>query len=86
MNAAQTEGALNLSVKQVIGTGDPFDQIMLLPLITDWQVPRNCMMALCGVDCQATISRLYVLDTPVDGHGVLGICETHHREFAKETV
>ena len=76
---------LKLSVKSIIGTGDPFDAIMLIPLIADWRVPRNCLMALEGVRCDAPIRRLYVLDKPIEGHRVLGICEAHHLAFGGPT-
>jgi hypothetical protein len=75
---------IKLSVKTVIGTGDPFDAIMLIPLICDWRVPQNCLMALQGEKCDATIRRLYVLETPIEGHGVLGICEAHHQALQPE--
>src|SRR3990172_3091477 len=74
-------GDMNV-VKTVIGTGDPFDSIGLIPLIADWRVPRNCLVALRGEKCEAAITRLYVLEAPIEGHGVLGICETHHTEFS----
>ena len=72
---------LKLFVKTIIGTGDPVDAMMLIPLIADWRVPRNCLMALQGVHCDAPIRRLYVLETPIEGYGVLGICEAHHLAF-----
>ena len=34
---------LKLSVKQVIGRGDALDSLMLMPLIIDWRVPKNCI-------------------------------------------
>jgi hypothetical protein len=75
MNNIET---IKVSVKQIIGTGDPLDAIMLIPLICDWHVPKNCLMALQGEKCDAPIRRLYVLESAVQGHSVLGICEAHH--------
>ena len=74
------EATIHLGVKTVIGDG--CDRIGLLPLIADWHIPDNCLMALVGQDCRAPIKRLYVLDEPVQGHGVLGICEPHHQQLA----
>jgi len=73
-----------IQVKTIIGTGDPLDAIVLLPLIADWRVPRNCLVALRGEKCDAPLRRLYVLVEPVKGHSVLGICEQHHQEFGNE--
>ncbi len=70
-----------IQVKETIGTGDPFDQISLIPLISQWGVPRNCLVALRGEECAAPLARLYVLMEPVNGHTVLGVCEKHHQEF-----
>jgi hypothetical protein len=75
---SEQPGIVKLAVKTVIGTGDPLDGIMLLPLIADWRVPRNCLMALQGEKCEAPIRRLYVLEEPVEGFDVLGVCEAHH--------
>ena len=75
---------LKLSVEQVIGTGDPFDQITLILLISDWGVPNNCLWNL-KEECEETLSRLYVLDKPVDNHKIIGICEKHHKIFKKDT-
>lgn len=82
MNEGDT---LKLSVKTIIGTGDPFDVIMLIPLISDWAVPRECIYSLTGEACEGPLSRLYVLHEPLigfgggdDGFGVVGACEKHH--------
>lgn len=75
---------LNLKIRKVIGTGDPFDVIMLIPLRHDWGVPPDCIMNLTE-PCDEKIRRLYVLDEPVDGHSVVGICEKHHLVFAEHT-
>ena len=69
-----------LGVKTVIGAG--WDRISLLPLIVDWHIPDRCLMVLAGQDCRESIRRLYVLDEPMQGHGVLGICEPHHQQLA----
>ena len=72
---------LKLSVKQVIGRGDALDSLMLMPLIIDWRVPKNCIWNK-KEKCDAPISRLYVLDEPLDGkHKVVGVCEEHHKCF-----
>ena len=74
---------LNLNVNIVIGTGDPFDQIMLIPLRFDWGVPRECIWNL-KEKCDNNISRLYALREKIDvGGGVMvstvAICEEHHK-------
>ena len=74
---------INLKVNTVIGTGDPFDQIMLIPLICDWGVPKECIWSL-KEKCENRISRLYALREKLDiGDGVMvstvGICEEHHK-------
>jgi len=80
---------LKLSVKTVIGTGDPFDQIMLLPLISDWGVPRECVGSLLGEPCDKPLVRLYVLDEPLhgfgggdEGFGCVGACREHHEQLS----
>lgn len=73
---------IGIKVKQVIGTGDPFDGTMLIPLITNWRVPRNCLAAVwTGQECERPLRRLYLLDEPIQGHGVVGVCEDHHQEL-----
>ena len=74
---------INLQVNTVIGTVDPFDQIMLIPLICDWKVPRECIWNL-KEKCENNIGRLYALREKFDiGGGVMvttvGICEEHHK-------
>ena len=71
---------VSLKIKEVIGTGDPLDSIMLIPLITDWKMPRECVWTL-KEECKNPIKRLYVLDEPIDGHKVVGCCEEHHKIF-----
>lgn len=73
-----TPETIHLRVGTVIGTGDPFDAIMLIPLIADWKVPRNCLGSLMGGECTKSLTRLYVLDEPLQGHKVVGVCEKHH--------
>lgn len=81
MNDAPTK--LTIKVNSVIGTGDPFDVLMLIPLIHQWRVPQNCAIgALQGEDCKNPISRIYVLREPVEGHKCIGACESHHLTFA----
>ena len=63
-----TKEKRSLSVSSVIGTGDPSDRIMLIPLISQWKVPRNCLWNMTGEECDASLIRLYVLDEPLDGH------------------
>lgn len=69
---------VKLRVGTVIGTGDPLDRMELLPLIVDWRVPSNCLWSLAGTPCEKPLSRLYVLDEPLQGHRVVGVCEQHH--------
>ena len=75
---------IRLEVNTVIGTGDPFDRIMLIPLISQWKVPTNCVWNL-KEPCDNRISRLYSLREPVNGHGIVGICEEHHTVVGGET-
>ena len=78
----KTEHAsVELDVETVIGTGDAVDGIMLIPLISQWGVPHNCLVALRGDKCEEPLSRLYVLRAPVGRHKILGICEDHHKEL-----
>ncbi len=83
---------VKLGVETVIGTGDPLDVIMLIPLIHDWNVPRECIMGVTGTPCEAPIRRIYVLREPLVGFGGgeqgfkhVGICEAHHRQFKGES-
>ena len=74
-----TSETVRLSVKEIIGTGDPFDMIALIPLISQWRVPRECVYgALTSSGCGNPLSRLYVLSEPVQGFSVVGICREHH--------
>ena len=71
---------LTLKVKTVIGTGDPLDSIMLVPLICDWNIPKNCAYgALTGQECNRTLRHIYVLEEPLQGHKSIGVCEDHHQ-------
>lgn len=74
---------ITLKINSVVGTGDPFDAIMLIPLIADWRVPNHCVF--CYADGRrkeqsATITRLLRLREPFDGHMTLGCCEAHWQE------
>ena len=73
---------LTLHVKTVIGTGDALDAIMLIPLIADWGVPRECLWNMTGEVCKASLDRLYVLDEPFQGFRTVGVCEQHHKELS----
>lgn len=77
---AEAREELVIEVERVIGTGDPLDGIMLIPLRHEWGVPAECLMNL-STPCQAPLRRLYVLKTPLQGHSVVGVCEQHHQEF-----
>ena len=86
-----TKNQLKLSVTTVIGTGDPFDGIMLVPLISDWGVPRDCIFSVTGEPCAKPLRRLYVLSEPLIGFGggdkgflVVGACEDHHSAWQPE--
>ena len=70
--------AIKLKVKEVIGTGDPTDVITLIPLISQWRVPRECAWVLTGEECGKPLSRLYVLQEPIQGHRIVGVCRDHH--------
>ena len=62
---------IHLEVNTVIGTGDPFDQIMLIPLISDWKVPKECIWNL-KEKCEKNLTRLYSLRKKLDiGNGVM---------------
>ena len=79
---------IHLGVNTVIGTGDPFDQRRLIPLINDWGVPKECIWSL-KEKCENRISRLYALREKIDiGEGVMvstvGICEEHHKILYKD--
>ena len=81
---------ISVTAKTVIGTGDPFDGLMLIPLIADWGVPRECITSITGDPCTERISRLYVLEEPLcgfgggpDGFKVVGVCEKHHAALAR---
>ena len=76
---------LKLKVKTVIGTGDPLDGIMLVPLLCDWNVPKNCAYgALTGEECDKPLRRIYVLEEPLQGHRSIAVCEDHHRVLTTE--
>lgn len=75
---------IKLGVDKIIGTGDPFDRISLIPLIADWGVPRNCIWNMQeGQKCDETLSRLYVLREKMQGHKIVGVCENHHQELSR---
>ena len=74
--------SVKLGIETIIGTGDALDSIMLIPLISQWRVPTNCLVVFRGEKCDAPLSRLYVLREPVEGHKILGICEGHHKELS----
>ena len=75
----ENRDTLTLSVKNIIGTGDPSDVITLIPLISQWGVPRECAYgALTGEGCEKPLARLYVLNEPIQGHSVVGMCREHH--------
>jgi len=69
-----------LEVDSIIGTGDPADKIMLLPLIYDWHVPNQCIFNI-SEPCEEMISRLYRLRNPVQDHTTVGVCEKHHQKI-----
>lgn len=76
---------LQLQVKRVIGTGDPMDALLLIPLISQWGVPKECIYNV-KEECTAPLHRLYVLEEPLVGFGntptgfsVVGACEAHHQ-------
>ena len=71
---------MTLSVKKVIAS-DPPDAIGVIPLVCDWGIPRNCLVALRGEDCKQPIAAIYVLDEPIEGHCALGVCAEHHAEL-----
>ena len=75
---------LKLNVRRVIGTGDPLDSILLIPLIADWGVPRECIWSLTGERCEEQLARLYVLEEPVQGFSVVGACAKHHAVWSSE--
>ena len=52
---------------------------MLIPLISDWKVPKECIHSLTGDVCEKPLRRLYVLEEPVQGFKVVGVCEEHHQ-------
>lgn len=73
---------ISLNVKSIIGTGAPSDIIMLIPLISQWGVPRECAYgALTGEKCEDPIRRLYCLAEKVQGFSVIGVCAKHHLEL-----
>jgi len=81
---------IHLSVKTVIGDPDPLlASIMLLPLVCDWGVPRECIWNLTGEKCEKPLARLYVLNEPLLGFGggdagykTVGACKEHHKQIA----
>jgi len=77
---------MHLGIETVIGTGDPLDGIMLLPLLCAWGVPRGCLVALRGESCEEPVTRLYVLREPVEGYKHLCICEKHHQELLAQSA
>jgi len=79
----RVSASVKLGIETVIGTGDALDSIMLIPLISQWRVPTNCLVVLRGDTCEEPLSRLYVLREPVKGHKILGVCESHHKELSE---
>ena len=79
--------SVRLYVKEIIGTGCPSDVITLIPLISQWRVPRDCAYgALTGEGCERPLARLYVLHEPVEGHSVVGVCREHHAILTGDAV
>ncbi len=78
-NTSAERKKVTLGVNKVIGTGDPIDEIMLIPLISDWKVPRECIWNMTGETCDKGLTRIYVLDEPFQGHDCVGACEEHHK-------
>ena len=74
---------IHLDVKTVIG-GGPAASIELIPLISDWKVPRQCLWNLTGETCTGMLTALYVLNEPIRGFGggkdgfkIVGVCRDH---------
>ena len=77
----------HFSVLTVIGTGSIVDRFGVIALSIDWSVPQNCAAFLFLPDlesCDVPISRIYVLDKPLENHRHIGVCEAHHAELAGE--
>jgi hypothetical protein len=76
-----------VAVSHVVGTGDPLDMLLLIPLIVQWGVPRACETELDEGTCEVPIRRIVILAEPgfTDGAGSvfreLGYCETHYQSF-----
>ena len=81
MSQRETVG---LEVETTIGTGDPLDSIMLIPLLSQWHIPKCCLWNLTGEECKETQSRIYILRKPIKGFNRVGICEKHHQHFHKQ--
>ncbi len=76
----------NLKINSVIGTGDPFDVIMVIPLIHDWGVPDHCVFCWGEGKEKADskpISRLLCLAEEFAGNKVVGCCEEHYEAKCK---
>jgi len=75
--------APTIRVKSVIGTGDPFDILFVIPLIHSHGYPPNCCFGelMDGANCERKVQRLLVLEEPFQGHELLSACEAHFKRF-----
>jgi hypothetical protein len=73
---------LNIVPKSVVGTGDPMDVLMVIPLLSSWGASRACGLAPDGDACEAPLQRIVIVDhTDPPGelatNTTLAFCEPH---------
>lgn len=75
---------LSITPKSIVGTGDPIDGLMLIPLASQWGAQRACHLVQDEheADCEAMIQRLVIVaktDPPdeIPANATLAFCEPH---------
>lgn len=79
-----------VEVLHIVGTGDPFDVVFMMPLVSQWRAVRACGLEgpePLPIDCDAPIARILTLSEPglVDDNGnahhTLAMCEGHFQSW-----
>lgn len=84
-----TAASFSIVPRSIVGTGDPMDIIMMIPLVHSWHPARGCVVVQDEgePECQEPVTRIVIVDhtDPPDvftGDGWkngLAFCEPHFR-------
>lgn len=76
---------LQLQARSIVGTGDPIDGIMLIPLRSQWGAARACGLVQDEEEpeCEAMIQRIVILEASELGPGgtSIALCEAHFQKI-----